>query len=78
MKGSCEGWQKKWIGFSSSDGTSNDAIKGELDHKQAATGRVSSKIIFIQSSTEESNGLNDSSSRAKASGKFQDWVVRVE
>jgi hypothetical protein len=67
MKGSCEGWQRKWIGFSNSDGASNDAIKGKLDHKQAAAGRVSSKIIFIQSSTEESNGLNDSSSQAKAS-----------
>jgi predicted dithiol-disulfide oxidoreductase (DUF899 family) len=38
MKGSHKGWQKKWI--SSSDGTSNDAIKGKLDHKQAAAGRV--------------------------------------
>jgi hypothetical protein len=46
---------------------SNDAIKGESDHKQAAAGRVSSKIIFTQSSSEESNGLNDSSARAKPS-----------
>jgi hypothetical protein len=65
MKGSHEGWQKKWIGFSSSDGASNDAIKGKSDHKQAAAGMVSLKIIFIQSSSEESNGLNDSSARAK-------------
>jgi hypothetical protein len=67
MKGSCKGWQKKSIGFSSRDGASNDAIKGELDHKQAAAGRVSLKIIFIQSSSEESNRLNDSSAKAKAS-----------
>jgi hypothetical protein len=67
MKGSCKGWQKKWIGFSSSDGTSNDAIKRKLDHKQSAAGRVSSKIIFIQSSSEESNGLNDSSAQAEPS-----------
>eukprot|EP00544_Gedaniella_sp_CCMP2646_P015784 CAMPEP_0202486608 /NCGR_PEP_ID=MMETSP1361-20130828/5125_1 /ASSEMBLY_ACC=CAM_ASM_000849 /TAXON_ID=210615 /ORGANISM="Staurosira complex sp., Strain CCMP2646" /LENGTH=178 /DNA_ID=CAMNT_0049115791 /DNA_START=108 /DNA_END=645 /DNA_ORIENTATION=+ len=46
---------------------SNDAIKGESDRKLAAAGRVSSKIIFIQSSSEESNGLNDSSARAKPS-----------
>ena len=43
------------------DGASNDAIKGELDHKQAAPGRVSLKIIFIQSSSKESNGLSHSS-----------------
>jgi hypothetical protein len=48
-------------------GASNDAIKGKSDHKQAAAGRVSSKIIFIQSSSEDSNGLNDSSARAKPS-----------